>query len=85
MEPILKGQGAANAVFEYKNPEKCGNVIRIRSGNQAAADDRTQALEQEAWREIGLGDAPPLESDLRYISGVIRPLIGPQYLAPQVR
>lgn len=88
----LKGKGGANAVFEYKNKNKTANntVLRIRTRpvdhiNHLHSEEE-RALEAEVWQDLtaATGDFQSLEADVHYIEKLLLPLIGPQYIAPQV-
>lgn len=90
----LKGEGAANRVYEYHS--SCGQeapfarVIRVRKRNtnddDDDDDDRVQALEKEVWSDIvqSTGGLNTPEADLWFIENIIKPVIGGAYIVPKV-
>lgn len=87
---IFKGEGGANIVLRYNNSEKSNLVIRIRKTRQddeiGTARASLSALEQETWQELFSAAEPSslLAVDLIYITRIMAPLIGLQYIPPQV-
>ena len=82
---MLKGRGAANAVYEYARDErqKIKEVIRVRA---RPAEGTADPLEAEVWSDLaaGAGDIASLEADVLYIQTVMAPLLGDQYIAEHV-
>ena len=85
---IVKGEGSANVVLAYhKSTEKHSQVIRIRKPVKYEHSSPAQSLDHETWQDLfqGLDDTKPLHIDVKYITDIITPILGPQCVPSQVR
>ena len=85
--PNFKGEGGANTVLQYHSPDDFSQVIRIRKSCENESSEKVKSLEKETWPDLfhELPDEPSiLQLNAQYITKVMAPLIGCQYLAPQV-
>jgi inositol-pentakisphosphate 2-kinase len=86
---IIKGEGGANVVVQYgKNSKNLAQVIRLRKLRSNDDKELPKAgIDELIWPEL-LEQAAPLlslQSDLQYICKFLTPLIGSQYIPPQVK
>ncbi|GFR41845.1 hypothetical protein Agub_g2624 [Astrephomene gubernaculifera] len=83
MEWLVKGQGAANIVFSYHGDDRNlhGHVLRIRKATAHVASE----VDEHIWEDVlGCTNGNPLTRELAYISNVMAPLLGEEYVHPGV-
>lgn len=87
----IKGEGGANVVYAFHSQEDgTPQVLRIRKKKQiheTPRDPPLMALEREVWardfKELK-GDLHTLHGDVFYINTIMAPVLGHQYIVPQV-
>jgi Inositol-pentakisphosphate 2-kinase len=84
---IVKGEGGANVVVQFKNSKNLPQVIRLRKSRKNKEEElETPGIDEIIWPELRQQGASllSLESDLLYIKQFLAPFIGSQYIPPQV-
>jgi hypothetical protein len=86
---IIKGEGGANVVMQYKNSKNAPQVIRLRKSclNKEGELPKPKGIDELIWPELLEQGTSllSLQSDLKYSKQILAPLIGPQYIPSQVR
>ena len=86
---LVKGEGLANIVLQYDKSNTSNTVIRIRKrrrDDEISAAFPSSSLEQETWEDLfsAVDSSSLLALDLMYITKYIGPIVGLQYIPPQV-